>query len=123
MNAQIRDALQGGGIIDITTTGRKSGRPHRIEIAFHSLNGKVYISGMPGRRDWYANLLTHSDFTFHLKRGLKAELAAHATPILGEAERRELLRLIAQAWGRERSLEQFVADSPLVEVTFPGDES
>ena len=52
MNAQIRDTLQGGGIIDITTTGRKSGRPHRIEIAFHSLNGKIYISGMPGRRDW-----------------------------------------------------------------------
>ena len=122
MNAQIRDALQGGGIIDITTTGRKSGRPHRIEIAFHSLNGKVYISGMPGRRDWFANLLAGPDFLFHLKQGVEADLAARATPILGEAERRELLRLIAQAWGRERSLEQFVADSPLVEVTFPGAE-
>ena len=123
MNAQIRDTLQGGGIIDITTTGRKSGRPHRIEIAFHSLNGKVYISGMPGRRDWYANLLAHPDFTFHLKRGLKADLAARARPIQDPPERRQLLQLVTRSWGREGQLEQFVADSPLVEVTFPGDES
>jgi len=123
MNAQIRDALQGGGIIDITTTGRKSGRPHRIEIAFHSLNGKIYISGMPGRRDWYANLLAYPDFTFHLKRGLKADLAARARPIQDPPERRQLLQSVTRSWGREGQLEQFVADSPLVEVTFPGGES
>ena len=82
----------------------------------------VYVS-ISILRDWYANLLAGPDFLFHLKQGVKADLAARATPILGEAERRELLRLIAQAWGRERSLEQFVADSPLVEVTFPGADS
>ena len=77
---------------------------------------------MPGRRDWYANLLTHPDFTFHLKRGLKADLAARATPILDEAERRRLLQSVTRGWGQEAQLERFVADSPLVEVTFPGDK-
>jgi len=122
MRPEIRSALQRGGIIDITTTGRKSGRPHRIEIAFHGLGGRVYISGMPGRRDWYANLLAKPDFTFHLKRGLKADLAARATPILDEAERRRLLQSVTRGWGQEAQLERFVADSPLVEVTFPGDK-
>ena len=122
MKTEIRSALEQGGIIDITTTGRKSGQPHRIEIAFHALYGKVYISGMPGRRDWYANLLANPDFAFHMKRGLKADLPAHAAPILEEAERRRLLQQITSSWGRERQLEKFVADSPLVEVTFPGDE-
>jgi hypothetical protein len=41
MKPEIRSALEQGGIIDITTTGRKSGQPHRIEIAFHALDGKV----------------------------------------------------------------------------------
>jgi deazaflavin-dependent oxidoreductase (nitroreductase family) len=122
MRPEIRGALERGGIIDITTTGRNSGRPHRIEIAFHSLNGKVYISGMPGRRDWYANLLANADFTFHLKRGPKADLAARARPIQDPAERRQLLESVTRTWGREGQLEKFVADSPLVEVTFLGVE-
>jgi deazaflavin-dependent oxidoreductase (nitroreductase family) len=122
MKPEIQSALEQGGIIDITTTGRKSGQPHRIEIAFHALDGKVYISGMPGRRDWYANLEANPDFTFHMKRGMKADLAARATPIVDEAERRQLLELVTRAWGREAQLERFVADSPLVEVAFRGDE-
>jgi deazaflavin-dependent oxidoreductase (nitroreductase family) len=122
MKPEIRSALEQGGIIDITTTGRKSGQPHRIEIAFHALDGKVYISGMPGRRDWYANLLARPDFVFHLKRGVKVDLAARAKPILDEAERRQLLQSVTRAWGREAQLERFVADSPLVEVAFRGDK-
>jgi deazaflavin-dependent oxidoreductase (nitroreductase family) len=118
MKPDIRKALERGGIIDITTTGRRSGRPHRIEIAFHSLDGKVYISGMPGRRDWYANLLAVPEFTFHLKRGLQADLPARAAPIREPVERRRLLERIARSWGREKGLERFVADSPLVQVTF-----
>jgi F420H(2)-dependent quinone reductase len=43
-------------VIDITTTGRKTGEPRRIEIWFHRLDGRYFITGAPGRpRDWYAN--------------------------------------------------------------------
>lgn len=118
MNPEILGALERGGIIDITTTGRKSGRPHRIEITFHNLNGKVYISGMPGRRDWYANLVANPEFVFHLKRQVKADLRARARPIREAGERRKLLTEITRSWGRERQLNRFLASSPLVEVTF-----
>ena len=121
MKPEIGRALERGGIIDITTRGRKSGRLHRIEITFHNLNGKVYISGMPGRRDWLANLLANPEFVFHLKRRIKADLPARARPILQEPERRELLHAVTRSWGREGQLERFVERSPLVEVTFLGD--
>jgi len=52
-----RDALARGGVIDITTTGRKTGQRHRIEIVFHHVGGKLYVSGMPGfKRSYIANL-------------------------------------------------------------------
>lgn len=35
MDDSIRRALMRGGVIDITTVGRRSGRPRRIEIVFH----------------------------------------------------------------------------------------
>ena len=118
MDRSIQEALQRGGIIDITTIGRKSGRPHRIEIAFHNLDDKVYISGLPGRRDWYANLSANPEFTFHLKRRVKADLPARARPVQEQGVRRDILAQITRVWGRERQLERFVAESPLVEVSF-----
>jgi hypothetical protein len=48
MEKQIKNALESDRLIDITTTGRTSGRGHRIEIGFHRVDGKVYISGLPG---------------------------------------------------------------------------
>lgn len=118
MNPQIELALESGGIIDITTTGRRSGRPHRTEITFHNLNGNVYISGMPGRRDWFANVVANPEFVFHLKRRVKADLPARARPIRDATERRALLTEITRAWGRERQIDQFLAGSPLIEVSF-----
>jgi hypothetical protein len=70
----IAAALRRGGIIDITTLGRQSGRPRRIEIVFFNFDGRVYISGMPGRRAWMANLAADPRLTFHLKKGVVADL-------------------------------------------------
>src|SRR6476619_4847515 len=81
MDEQIRTALETDRAIDITTIGRRSGQPRRIEMAFHNLDGQIYITGTPGKRDWYANLVANPDFTFHLKRSATADLPAHATPI------------------------------------------
>ena len=118
MNAQIEQALQNDRLIDITTLGAKSNKPHKIEIAFHYLDGVVYISGLPGKRDWYANLVAHPDFTFHLKQSMQADLAARATPITDEPTRRALLTRITANWNRQAELEQFVKNSPLVRVEF-----
>lgn len=116
----IQRALERGQTIDITTTGRRSGRPRRIEIVFHNIAGRIYISGTPRqdrRRSWLANLEANPQFTFHLKGRVKADLPATARIIDDEAERREVLPHVARNWGRT-DLEAMVRHSPLIEVTF-----
>ncbi|HLQ15808.1 MAG TPA: nitroreductase family deazaflavin-dependent oxidoreductase [Candidatus Eisenbacteria bacterium] len=115
----IDSALERGQTIDITTTGRESGLPRRLEIVFHNVGGRIYISGIPSprRRSWLANLEADPHLTFHLKGKVRADLPATARVIDEEKERREILPHIARAWGR-RDLEQMVRYSPLIEVTF-----
>ena len=114
-------ALEWGHTIDITTTGRRSGEPRRIEIVFHNVDGRIYISGVPSprKRRWLRNLEAEPQFTFHLKGKTRADLSAVARVIDDEAERRQVLPHIARAWNRN-DLETMVRYSPLIEVTFPG---
>ncbi|MEW5986730.1 MAG: nitroreductase family deazaflavin-dependent oxidoreductase [Chloroflexota bacterium] len=124
MDETIEQALARDRVIDITTTGRKTGRPRRIEIWFHNLNGRLFITGLPGRRSWYANLLAHPEFTFHLKGSVQADLPARATPITDAGQRREILAGILQKLGRYNNLDAWVKGSPLVEVQVtPGRQS
>lgn len=111
-------ALRAGGIIDITTTGRKTGEPRRIEIVFFHLDGHTWITGMPGRRAWIANLEADPRLTFHLKRDPIADLPATARIVTDEPTRRAVLTQVTAAWNRQAQLEAFVADSPLIEITF-----
>jgi deazaflavin-dependent oxidoreductase (nitroreductase family) len=114
---RISRALSRGHTIDITTTGRRSGEPRRIELVFHNIDGHVVISGLPGRRDWYANLVANPRLTFHLKGAVKADLPATARPIVEPDERRAIMQRVAQNWGRT-DLEVMMERSPLVEVSF-----
>jgi deazaflavin-dependent oxidoreductase (nitroreductase family) len=119
MDEGIRTALERERTIDITTTGRRTGLPRRIEIWFHNLDGQVYITGSPGRRDWYANLLAHPEFTFHLKGRVTADLPVRATPITDEPSRRAVFERILTRVGRPATdLDAWMADSPLVAVDF-----
>ena len=114
----IRAALRQGGLIDITTTGRTSGQPRRIELGFVVLDGRVYISGLPGRRGWLANLKADPRMTFHVKSGPRADLPATARVITDETERRPLMERICTIWKRQAQTEGFVASAPLIEVLF-----
>jgi deazaflavin-dependent oxidoreductase (nitroreductase family) len=115
---EINSALQGVHTVDITTTGRKSGRPRKLEIVAHNIDGRIYISGIPfpRRRSWLANLDADPRMTFHVKGKVRADLPATARVIDSEAERREILPHIARNWGR-KDLETMVKQSPLIEVT------
>ena len=117
-NEAIERALTQAQTIDITTTGRRSGQPRRLEIVFFNIGGRVYISGMPRpkRRSWLANLDANPAFTFHLKGPVKADLPATARIIDDEDERREILPHVARAWKRN-DLDDMVRYSPLIEVT------
>ncbi len=114
---RVTRALARGRTIDITTTGRRSGLARRIETVFHNIDGRVILSGLPGRRSWYANLLADPRFTFHLKGAVKADLWASARPIVDPAERRAVMTRVAANWGRT-DLDVMMERSPLVEVTF-----
>ncbi len=115
----VEAALEHGHTIDITTTGRRSGEPRRLEIVFHNVDGRIYISGTPypRKRRWLLNLEADPHMTFHLKGKTQADLPATARIIDDEAERREILPHIARAWGRN-DLDRMVRYSPLIEVKF-----
>ena len=116
MDRQAEQALKKDLIIDITTTGRKTGQPHRTEIWFHNIDGRIYITGAPGRRHWLANVIANPDFTFHLKESAQADLPARARPIFEEGERRDVLLAILKKLGNESDLEERLNSAPLIEV-------
>lgn len=119
MDEAVQRALQNDRTVDITTTGRNSGEPRRIEIWQYRYDGRTFLSGSPGTRDWYANLLVNPEFTFHLKGSAQADLPAVARPVTDEAERREVIAGILEDLGRGYGdLEEWVASSPLAEVNF-----
>jgi deazaflavin-dependent oxidoreductase (nitroreductase family) len=111
--AGILDSLRRHRTIDITTTGAKTGKPRRIEIWGWPDGDTLYLTGSPGRRDWYANLLVNPDFTIHLKRGLQADIPARARPITDRDRRRAVFEQL-----RPAQADAWTAGSPLVEVEF-----
>lgn len=120
----IRRVLRHGHVIDITTTGRVTGEPRRIEIVFFNFGGRIYISGMPNaqhERAWLLNLRADPRFTFHLKQLMQADLLATAREIKDPTERRPILELVAKAW-RRTDVDNMLQHSPLIEVTLDGFE-
>ena len=115
-------AFARGGVIDITTTGAKTGRPRRIEINFLALDGRYFITGRPGRkRDWLANLTAESAFVVHVKGQTEADIPATSRVVDDPAERAEVLyRILVDGWGNEPAkadhiLPRWVEGAPLIE--------
>ena len=88
--------------IDITTTGRRSGRPRRIEIVFYRLCDDIYLSGIPGPKlaTGSSTLAARPQFTFHLKHRIMADLPATASVIVDPAERRRVLAVFVEEFNR-----------------------
>lgn len=120
MDERVHQALAIDRTIDITTTGRSSGLPRRIETWFYRVDDQIYLTGSPGRRDWYANLLANPDFTFHLKQSVSADLPARATPITDPEKRRTIFERILSNLDGTEDLEAWLAGSPLMVVGFNG---
>ena len=120
INDRIRSALGSGHTIDITTTGRKTGEPRRIEIVFHNIDGRLIITGMPvaaRKRGWLINLESDPDLTFHLKGSVEADLPATARVITDDTERRSIAQwIVTHAWVQQ-DVETMAAHSPMIEVT------
>jgi deazaflavin-dependent oxidoreductase (nitroreductase family) len=116
--------------IDITTLGRRSGIPRRIEVWFHRVDGRWYLTGVPGPRSWYANLRAHPPFIVHLKHGVTADLPATAAPVDEPTRRRVITAVldlqnrpeIAARGGQRQHLDEWLARSPLVEIVFDDEQ-
>ena len=120
MDAKVREALEAVETVEITTIGRRSGKPRRLEIWMYAIDGKYIITGTPGVRDWYANLLADPKMTLHLPGG--PDLAVTATPVDDMAFRRTAFTAAKTWWYRSQApVEELVATSPMVELSFPED--
>lgn len=113
----VRTELADDLTIDITTTGRRSGLPRRIEIWMLAVDGRFFITGTTGRRDWIANLLADPHLVVHLKRRAHLDLAGIAHPVDDRALRRRVLEDPTADWYRDQEPVDVLVDlAPLVEV-------
>ena len=84
----------------LTTTGRRTGRPHRIEIWFGVADGVMYlISGNGPGADWFMNLRARTEVVVELADEIRAGTARVVTD---PTERRlvgEIMRDKHGDWG------------------------
>ena len=115
----IRRLLDRGGLIDITTTGRRSGQPRRLEIVFHNIDGRLIITGRPSRRtrSWLHNITADPRMTFHVKGPISADLPAHARVVDDPNERRAIANWVSTNAWQGMDPESMAAYSPIIEVT------
>jgi deazaflavin-dependent oxidoreductase (nitroreductase family) len=103
----------------LTTTGRRSGRPHRIEIWFAARQGKVYLlSGGRDRSDWVRNLQTNGRVSVELAGQHHAGVARVLEP--GTAEDRLARELLVTKYEpvEHDSLEEWGRTSLSVVIEF-----
>lgn len=123
MDDATRTSLHHSQVIDLTTTGRRSGQPRRIEIFLHDKDGLLFITGMPRAdrtRDWIHNIGADPRVVVHLKRSVVADLPATARVITKPDERQPLIEAAAKRWGRT-DVANMLEHSPLIVLTVDGD--
>ena len=121
VNNDVSEALHRSQLIDVTTTGRRSGLPRRIEIFLHDEDGVLFITGMPRRdrtRDWIHNITADPHVIVHLKKGIEADVPATARVITDPREARPLIEAAARRWRRD-DVDEMIAHSPLIVLTAP----
>ncbi len=110
MTDQLGDlsALAGEEYCYLTTTGRVSGRPHRIEIWFGMRDHTLYLlSGGGDQSDWVKNMRVHPTVTVELG---KHTFTAQTRVVSDEQEDALARRLLAgkyQEWREGRPLSEW----------------
>lgn len=100
--------------IDLTTFGRRSGRPVRIEIWWFHIDGRFVVTGTPGPRHWLANVLTDPRVIVHTGHG---DHPGTARAITDRSFRRRVFTDPATRWySTQAPLEALVAGSPMIEI-------
>ena len=86
------DALRQARVLDLTTVGRRSGKPRTIEIWFVSYEGLLYVLAEHGlKAHWVRNIQANPDVTIHIaQRCFRAR-----GRILGDVRDRQEWQVIA----------------------------
>jgi deazaflavin-dependent oxidoreductase (nitroreductase family) len=92
----------------LTTTGRRTGEPHTIEIWFGLEDDRLFmLSGGGDRSDWVRNAVAHPDVTVRLG---EQTFPGRARVVEGRAEDERARRLLAskyQGWTQGRPMSRW----------------
>jgi len=110
---EARQALDQQRTVEITTIGRRTGQPRRIETWRYRADGRYWLTGSPGSRDWYANLVAHPEFTLHLRN---LDLPVRGRVVTDPQERVRVFEEIVRGLDWGGSVESWIEGSPLVEI-------
>jgi deazaflavin-dependent oxidoreductase (nitroreductase family) len=114
-----------GGAADfcyLTTRGRKSGRPHTIEIWFAEDAGRLFMMAGGGERaDWVRNLMAHPAVGLRVGSYDGPATAAVVADEVDEARARRLVAAKYQGWEPGSELSEWARTAlPVVVVPQPG---
>jgi deazaflavin-dependent oxidoreductase (nitroreductase family) len=103
----IHDALAELSFCYVTTTGRVTGKPHRIEIWFAAApdTDTIYLmSGGRERSDWVRNLIAGPTCTVEIGAD---SFRGHARVVEGTAEEEPARRLVYEKYRRDDDLDRW----------------
>lgn len=116
LTAEELNRIAASRTIELTTIGRKSGEPRRIEIWWFRVNERFIITGTPGRRGWLANVIANPSIVIHANG---SDIEATAKVIEDPDLRREVFTHPDTSWySTQAERERLVAKSPMIEVSF-----
>jgi deazaflavin-dependent oxidoreductase (nitroreductase family) len=109
--------------IDITCRGRRSGRPHTVEIWFGIDGTSLYlISGNGATADWYRNMIADPAVTVCFADGSERQGRARAVVDAGERRRVGDLMGTKYPWDGDPSIgltrQAWCYDAPVIAVEF-----
>jgi deazaflavin-dependent oxidoreductase (nitroreductase family) len=104
----------------LTTFGRRTGRPHRIEIWFAVDGGRLYLlSGGGDRADWVKNIRKKGDVRIQVGTRTVSARARIARRGVEDQKARELLDAKYMAWHPKKKLSSWARGSTAVVIDLP----
>jgi deazaflavin-dependent oxidoreductase (nitroreductase family) len=101
----------------VTTTGRRTGRPHTIEIWFGERDGTLYLlSGGGDRSDWVRNVRREPKVAVRIGDTQRAGLARLVDDPHEDADARRLLASKYQNWSEGRPLSRWASSALVVAI-------
>ena len=120
MPEKFTDALQGTNQIDVTVTGRVTGRQISNPVWFVRNNGNVYLLPVRGSdTDWFKNVRTTKSLRLTADG---PSVAAPAAPITDPARVREVVDKFRAKYGEDQIRAYYNKLDVAVEVSVPASE-